>query len=68
MQPAIIQQLLDRYPPGSAIHRAVEFGIDLTLNIENLKLTPTERLRRAEQICKSMVRFQQEFLRAKTDK
>jgi hypothetical protein len=26
-------------PPGSAAERAVEFGIDLTLTLENLRLT-----------------------------
>jgi len=31
-------------PPGSAAARAVEFGIDLTLTLENLRLTPEERL------------------------
>jgi hypothetical protein len=32
-------------PPGSAAERAVEFGIDLTLTLENLRLTPEERIR-----------------------
>ncbi len=31
-------------PPGSAAARAVEFGIDLTLTLENLRLTPEERI------------------------
>jgi hypothetical protein len=30
--------------PGSAAARAVEFGIDLTLTLENLRLTPEERI------------------------
>ncbi len=34
--------------PGSKIAAALEFGIDLTLTFENLKLTPTERLRKLE--------------------
>lgn len=33
-------------PPGSAAARAVEFGIDLTLTLENLRLTPEERIRK----------------------
>jgi hypothetical protein len=33
-------------PPGSAAARAVEFGIDLTLTLENLRLTPDERIRK----------------------
>ena len=32
-------------PPGTAAERAVEFGIDLTLTLENLRLTPEERIR-----------------------
>ena len=35
-------------PPGSAAARAVEFGIDLTLTLENLRLTPEERIRQLE--------------------
>lgn len=35
-------------PPGSAAARAVEFGIDLTLTLENLKLTPEERIRKLD--------------------
>ena len=31
---------------SSAIKRAEEYGIDLTLLVENLRRTPTERLRR----------------------
>ena len=33
-------------PPGSAAERAAEFGIDLTLTVENLRLTPEERVRK----------------------
>jgi len=32
----------------SAIERAIVFGVDITLLIENLRLTPTERLQRAQ--------------------
>src|SRR5437762_13225947 len=35
-------------PPGSAAARAVEFGIDLTLTLENLRLTPEERIRQLQ--------------------
>jgi len=31
-------------PPGSAAERAVQLGIDLTLTLENLRLTPAERI------------------------
>jgi hypothetical protein len=42
-------ELIDNPPPGSAIAEAKEFGADLYNVIENLKLTPGERLRRAAQ-------------------
>ncbi len=35
-------------PPGSAAAHAVEFGIDLTLTLENLRLTPEERIRKLD--------------------
>lgn len=35
-------------PPGSAAARAVEFGIDLTLTLENLRLTPEDRIRKLD--------------------
>ena len=35
-------------PPGSAAARAVEFGTDLTLTLENLRLTPEERVRKLD--------------------
>ncbi|HKS08398.1 MAG TPA: hypothetical protein VJS13_02555 [Pyrinomonadaceae bacterium] len=35
-------------PAGSAAARAAEFGTDLTLTIENLRLTPEERVRKLD--------------------
>ena len=35
-------------PPGSAAERAAEFGVDLTLTLENLRLTPEERIRKMD--------------------
>jgi hypothetical protein len=35
-------------PPGSAAERAVEFGIDLTLTLHNLRLTPEQRIRKLD--------------------
>jgi len=35
--------------PGSRIEAAKKYGIDLTLLIEQLRLTPEERLRKLEQ-------------------
>lgn len=44
----------------NAITRARDFGIDITLLIENLKLTPTERLRKAQAVLESVVALQAE--------
>ncbi len=39
---------LPSYGPGW--DEAIRFGVDVTLLLENLALTPTERLRRLEQV------------------
>jgi len=44
-------------PAGSAAARAVEFGIDLTLTLENLRLTPEERIRKLDQFIISIARL-----------
>jgi len=36
-----------------AVQRAIEFGVDVTLLLENLKHSPTERVRRAQQSLES---------------
>lgn len=41
-------------PPGSAAERAVEFGIDLTLTLENLRLTPEERICKLDSFIKDV--------------
>ena len=38
-------ELISNPPPGSKIAEAKAYGIDLTLLIDTLALTPTERLR-----------------------
>ena len=37
-------RLIQHPPKGSAIAAAKEFGVDLTLNVRKLGLTPTQRL------------------------
>jgi hypothetical protein len=44
-------------PPGSAAERAVEFGIDLTLTLENLRLTPEERIRKLDDFILAVARL-----------
>lgn len=41
--------LIQNPPPGSAIEAAKEFGVDLFATLENLRLTPDERIRRASE-------------------
>jgi hypothetical protein len=45
-------------PEPDALERAVEFGVDLTLLEENLKLNPTERLRKAQRAIESLLAFE----------
>ena len=42
-QEKLAYELITNPPPGSKLAEAKEFGIDLTLLLANLKLTPTER-------------------------
>jgi hypothetical protein len=42
------EELLINPRPGTAAAAARDFGIDLTLTIENLRLTPEERVRRLD--------------------
>lgn len=44
-----LRKLIENPPEGSAIAAAREFGVDLYSVLENLKLTPAERCRRAEE-------------------
>ena len=44
-------------PAGSAAARAVEFGIDLTLTLENLRLTPEERIRKLDNFIEGVARL-----------
>ena len=44
-------------PPGSAAERAAEFGIDLTLTLENLRLSPEERIRKLDDFIESVAKL-----------
>jgi len=41
-------ELVAHPPPGSKIEAAKKYGVDLTLNLRRLALTPTERVREME--------------------
>jgi hypothetical protein len=42
---------------GGAIEAARDFGIDLTQLVENLRLTPAERIKRNDEAVNSMRKF-----------
>jgi hypothetical protein len=46
-QLALAEERLRHPLPGSRIAAAQQYGVDLTLLIENLRLTPAERVRRS---------------------
>lgn len=43
--------------PGSKIEAAKEFGIDLTLLVENLRLTPDQRVRNLQKSMRNLDRL-----------
>jgi hypothetical protein len=53
-------ELVVNPPPGSKIEAAKNYGVDLTLNVRRLLLTPTERVREME----SALRFAEDLQRA----
>ena len=44
-------------PRGSAAARAVQFGIDLTLTLENLRLTPEQRIRKLDNFIEGVAKL-----------
>ena len=51
--------------PGSKIAEARDFGIDLTQLVENLRLSPAERIRRNDEAVNSMLKFSEAMRQAK---
>jgi hypothetical protein len=54
---ADLEDYLLNPPPGSAAARAVEFGIDLTLTVENLRLTPEQRVRKLDDFIEGVAKL-----------
>jgi hypothetical protein len=44
-------------PAGSAAARAAEFGIDLTLTVEHLRLTAEERIRKLDNFIEGVAKL-----------
>lgn len=51
--------------PGGRIAKARDFGIDLTLLVENLRLTPAERLKSNDAAINDLARLENAMKRAK---
>lgn len=56
----IARRLIIDPPPNSKIAAANEFGIDLTLLLRKLKLTPEQRLDELQQTMESFEEFRRE--------
>ena len=54
--------------PGSNIAAARDFGIDLTLLVENLRLTPAERIKANDQAVNDLLKFEKAMKQAKISK
>jgi hypothetical protein len=52
--------------PGSRIAAARDYGIDLSQIVENLRLTPAERIKRNDEAANSVLKFQEAMQRAKS--
>ena len=45
----LLIQLINDPPPGSKIAAALDYGVDLTLLLRRLEMTPTERVQELEE-------------------
>ena len=54
--------------PGSRIEEARVYGIDLTLLVENLRLTAAERIKANDQAVNDLLKFEAAMKRAKKNK
>lgn len=51
--------------PGSRIAAARDYGIDLTLLVENLRLTPAQRVKNNDDAVNDLLKFEEAMRRAK---
>lgn len=54
--------------PGGGVAAASEYGIDLTQIVENLRLTPAERIKGNDQAVNSILKFEEAMRQAKAAK
>jgi len=62
------EERLLRPKAGSKIDEARDYGIDLSQVVENLRLTPAERIKKNDQAVNSMLMFEAAMKRAKANK
>lgn len=67
MKRSIEEKLLNP-KPGSKVAAAKEFGIDLTLLIRNLELTPEERLNENQQAMNDLLIMEQMMKKSRVKK
>lgn len=53
-------------PPGGKIEAAKRYGVDLTLNLRRLRLTPTERVQEMERALQFLRKLQQAWVQITT--
>jgi hypothetical protein len=58
------EMLLIDPKPGTAAARARDFGIDLSLTVSNLRLTPEERIRQLDDFQCDLRQIRRAFLRS----
>jgi RNase P/RNase MRP subunit p30 len=61
-----LYELVQNPLPGSKMEAAKEYGIDLTLNLRRLLLTPTERAREMESALRFVEKFRGAAVRIKS--
>lgn len=61
-----LYELVLNPPPGSKMEAAKEYGIDLTLNLRRLLLTPTERAHEMERVLRFVQQFRGAAMRTKS--
>lgn len=61
-----LYELVQNPPPGSKMEAAKVYGIDLTLNLRRLLLTPTERAREMERALRFVQQFRGAAMRTKS--
>ena len=52
--------------PGSKIAEARDYGVDLTQLVENLRLSPAERIKKNDAAVNSMLKFREAMRHAKS--